>query len=159
MVMEHFDVLRHHIRQENGTIVKTIGDAVMAVFRQPDSAVRAMTQAQRDMDEVGVGLRVGMHTGRCIAVNLNDRLDYFGTTVNMAARLEGFSTGRDVIISDAVYADPAVEGDLQRSHHIAVTPFTAQLKGFPAASYNLLRVTYSTALETANDPVTLHQRS
>jgi class 3 adenylate cyclase len=158
-VMEHFDVLRENIRQEDGTIVKTIGDAVMAVFRQPDKAVRAMTKAQLAMDEVGIGLRVGIHTGRCIAVTLNDRLDYFGTSVNMAARLEGFSNGYDVVISEDVYNDPAVSNYVQANTNIIPSEFTAQLKGFPEQRYTLWRLSDKDLLETVNEAQTAPQRS
>jgi hypothetical protein len=46
-VMNHFDVLKKAIAEEDGALVKTIGDAVMAVFRHPPSAMKAMLRAQR----------------------------------------------------------------------------------------------------------------
>ena len=46
-VMNHFDVLKKSISENDGAIVKTIGDAVMAVFRCPSDAVLAMLEAQR----------------------------------------------------------------------------------------------------------------
>lgn len=135
-VMQHFDVLRTAIREQDGAIVKTIGDAVMAVFQQPDNAVRAMIQAQHALQATAplgeaLALRVGIHSGRCIAVTLNERLDYFGTTVNLAARLEGQSAGGDLVLSNAVYADPAVQRFLTtHSDQVFVEPFATQLKGF-----------------------------
>jgi class 3 adenylate cyclase len=45
--MNHFDVLKQVIAEEDGAMVKTIGDAVMAVFRQPAGALRAMLHAQQ----------------------------------------------------------------------------------------------------------------
>ncbi len=112
-VMNHFDVLKQAITDEDGALVKTIGDAVMAVFRQPAAAVRAMLRAQQQLGFPPDGmlpltLKAGLHTGPCIAVTLNDRLDYFGSTVNLAARLEAQSTGGDVVISASVYSDPGV---------------------------------------------------
>src|SRR5262252_1802472 len=67
-VMNHFDILKQAIADENGALVKTIGDAVMAVFRQPASAVRAMLHAQRALASPPAGmmpltLKAGMHTG------------------------------------------------------------------------------------------------
>ncbi|HET6669040.1 MAG TPA: DUF5939 domain-containing protein, partial [Pyrinomonadaceae bacterium] len=107
-VMNHFDVLKRAIAQADGALVKTIGDAVMGVFRNPASALAAMLQAQEELAVPPEGtapltLKAGIHIGPCIAVTLNERLDYFGSTVNMAARLEGLSTGNDVVISAAVY--------------------------------------------------------
>jgi len=56
-----------------------------------------------------VTIKIGVHEGPCIAVTLNDRLDYFGTTVNMAARLEGQSQGADIVLSQAMADNPAVQ--------------------------------------------------
>jgi class 3 adenylate cyclase len=87
-------------------------------------------------------LKVGIHTGACIAVTLNDRLDYFGTTVNLAARLEGLSSGDDVIISDAVREDPEVTEMLsQPEWSLSAAPFEATLKGFDTEKFALWRVT------------------
>src|SRR6185503_17183727 len=100
-VMNHFDVLKEVIAEHDGALVKTIGDAVMAVFRQPSSALKAMLHAQQRLADPNTGqpltLKAGVHVGPCIAVTLNDRLDYFGSTVNLAARLEGQSTGEDIV--------------------------------------------------------------
>src|ERR1041385_4076774 len=88
-VMNHFDVLKQVIAEENGALVKTIGDAVMAVFRQPASALRAMLHAQQRLASPSNGaqaltLKAGLHSGPCIAVTLNERLDYFWLTGNSA---------------------------------------------------------------------------
>ena len=53
-------------------------------------------------------LKLGLHDGPCIAVTLNDRLDYFGRTVNLAARLQGQSRGGDVVVSAELAGDPEV---------------------------------------------------
>lgn len=146
LVMQHFDVLRESIRQHDGTIVKTIGDAVMAVFQRSDDAVYAMLQAQEQLREQGaagqqLALRVGIHAGKCIAVTLNERLDYFGQTINMAARLEGLSGGGDMVLSDDVYRDPGVQRLLgENTGHFRVGGFQAELKGFPAERYRLWRL-------------------
>jgi adenylate cyclase len=94
-------------------------------------------------------LKGGIHTGPCIAVTLNDRLDYFGSTVNMAARLEGLSTGNDVIISRALYDDPEVRA-LVDSGELQASPFDVELKGFEKERFELWRVA-KTAKQTATD--------
>jgi class 3 adenylate cyclase len=143
-VMNHFDVLKQLIADEDGALVKTIGDAVMAVFRKPVSALRAMLSAQEmlAMPRAGVApltLKAGVHTGPCIAVTLNDRLDYFGSTVNMAARLESLSTGDDVIISRALYDDPEVR-TFVAGENLLATPFEMLLKGFQEERFELFRI-------------------
>jgi class 3 adenylate cyclase len=150
-VMNHFDVLKEAIANEEGAIVKTIGDAVMAVFRQPAGALRAMLQAQRQLASPPPGmqsltLKAGLHVGPCIAVTLNDRLDYFGSTVNLAARLEGQSTGDDVVISSAVYLDPEVQELLGDSASgFAATRFEMPLKGFDQDRFELWRIARASA--------------
>jgi class 3 adenylate cyclase len=145
-VMSHFDLLKKAIADEDGALVKTIGDAVMAVFRRPVSALRAMLMAQKMLASPTEGtspltLKAGMHSGPCIAVTLNDRLDYFGSTVNMAARLEGLSTGSDVIISRAVYDDPEVRELLSDSDvNLNAELFEVPLKGFDEERFGLFRV-------------------
>ncbi len=158
LVMDHFDVLREVIREEDGAIVKTIGDAVMAVFRQPERAVRAMVRAHarlRQPTRLGrsINLRVGIHTGKAIAVTLNERLDYFGTSVNIAARLEGQSDGTDIILSDEVYADPNVQALLNGTGSgLNVSSYQTGLKGFTDGTFTLWRVAPDTALQTAEIP-------
>ena len=88
---------------------------------------------------VPLKLKVGLHTGPCIAVTLNDRLDYFGSTVNMAARLEGLSTGADVIISRSVYEDAKVR-ELMKSQDLSAVEFDMALKGFEDERFELWRV-------------------
>jgi len=145
-VMSHFDVLKQVIADEDGALVKTIGDAVMAVFRRPAGAVRAMLNAQQRLGSPAEGmaplsLKAGIHTGPCIAVTLNDRLDYFGSTVNMAARLEGQSTGDDVVISTAVYTDPEVRVLLGNPEQgLSAKRFEMALKGFDQEKFELWRV-------------------
>ena len=143
-MLSHFDVLKKAIAEEDGALVKTIGDAVMAVFRHPPSALKAMLRAQRILAAPPAGgspltLKAGIHTGPCIAVTLNDRLDYFGSTVNMAARLEGLSTGNDVIISRALYDDPEVRA-LVDSGELQAISFDVELKGFEKERFELWRV-------------------
>ncbi len=153
-VMNHFDVLKKVISDEDGALVKTIGDAVMAVFRRPVSALRAMLKAQSLLASPPDGiepltLKAGMHVGPCIAVTLNDRLDYFGSTVNMAARLEALSTGNDVIVSAALYDDPEVR-DLISSDDLESSRFHIELKGFDQESFELLRVRRANEVASAS---------
>jgi class 3 adenylate cyclase len=145
-VMNHFDLLKEIIGREGGALVKTIGDAVMAVFRQPEDAVRAMLAAQKELahsraSDAPLILKVGIHTGPCIAVTLNERLDYFGGTVNMAARLEALSTGGDIVISDAVKSDPDVQALLSSApEELNAESFQVPLKGFDNETFDLWRV-------------------
>jgi class 3 adenylate cyclase len=112
LVRDHFAFLSERVQQHGGAIVKTVGDAVMAAFHDPADAVRAVLSiadevanfnaARRDAEIV---LKVGLHAGSCIAVTAGGVLDYFGATVNTAARLEQQCRGGEVVVSEAVLAD------------------------------------------------------
>ena len=144
LVMNHFDLLIEAVQTEGGALVKTIGDAVMAVFTRPLGAVRATLKAQRALARADgalgqLRLKAGMHFGPCIAVTLNDKLDYFGSTVNIAARLEHLSEGNDLVISSSVRDDPEVV-DFFRSNELVVETVEAILKGFDEESFQLARL-------------------
>jgi len=148
-VMSHFDVVKKAIADHDGAVVKTIGDAVMAVFRSAADGLSAMIEVQQALAEPADGgrplaLKAGLNTGPCIAVTLNDRLDYFGSTVNMAARLEGLSSGCDVIISRSVYEDAKVR-ELMESKGLSAVEFDMVLKGFEDERFELWRVSHKEA--------------
>jgi class 3 adenylate cyclase len=134
-VREHFSYLTGLVRQHEGAVVKTIGDAVMAVFANPASAVEAALAMQAHIDELNATgaaplvLKLGLHVGACIAVTLNDRLDYFGRTVNLAARLQGTSRGGDIVLSKEVAEEPEV-AQLLAAHRLE--PGETSLRGFAA---------------------------
>lgn len=141
-VREHFDALFAVVERNNGAVVKTIGDAVMAVFSHVADAVRAALEAVTEVAQIEAEtgatfvLRSGIHAGPCLAVNLDNRLDYFGSTVNRAARVGSQSKGLDVVLTEALLADPAVHAlvaDLRAER------FTATLRGV-AEPVAMLRV-------------------
>ena len=114
LVRQHFDILNKIIRERSGTIVKTIGDAVMAGFERPKDAVLACIEMIEELSRFNqtasrpLGLKVGVHRGRAIAVRLNDRIDYFGQDVNIAARVQGLAGVNEVCLTEAVMEAPGV---------------------------------------------------
>ncbi len=133
-VREHFEMLEQAVASEGGAIVKTMGDSVMATFRNPVAALRAVWNAQTKIAGRGepmLWLKVGIHKGPCIVVNLNERLDYFGSTVNIAARLPGFSQGGELVFTQEINNDPEVQQFLVENVKLAaLSPFTGNVKGF-----------------------------
>ena len=121
LVRNHFVVLIEAIRANHGTVVKTIGDSVMATFSRVDEALTAVQQMFRDLPTANPGLtaplvlKSGLHVGPCLAVNANDKLDYFGTTINLAARLVECSRGGELIVSDALFQHPETAAFLRNS--------------------------------------------
>jgi class 3 adenylate cyclase len=114
LVRLHFDTLENAVREVGGAVVKTVGDAVMATFVEPVDGLRAAIamvarlEAHNRSASTALGLRVGLHRGPAIAVTLNDQVDYFGQTVNIAARVEGLANAGEVALSEEVHRDPAV---------------------------------------------------
>ena len=115
LVREHFRILFEVIKAHNGVPVKTIGDAVMGVFTDQSDGLRASLEAQKAVisryaslgaDEK-IEIKIGMHTGSTIVVTLNGRLDYFGSTVNMAARVQARALPNEVIVSEALFENAA----------------------------------------------------
>ena len=134
-VLDHVGILRRAVVAQDGAVVKQMGDAIMAVFMRPVSALRAMTQAQREVAGRPLALKVGIHAGTCIAVNQNGVLDSFGSTVNLAARLVAVSTGSDLVVSDAILEDPEVKSLELSAERVEHVP-----KGFEGEELSLWRI-------------------
>jgi len=116
LVRAHFKVLNAIVASETGAVVKTIGDAVMATFPTPDRALAAalrMREAMRGLKDGELLLKIGIHEGPCLAVTLNDRLDYFGQTVNIAKRVQNLAASRSIFATKSVVENPDVSKLLQ----------------------------------------------
>jgi class 3 adenylate cyclase len=130
LVREHFRALQEIVASEAGAVVKTIGDAVMATFATPD---RALAAALRMRDSVhslknDLLIKIGIHEGPCLAVTLNDRLDYFGQTVNVAARVQSLAQSRAIFATKSVVENEQV-AKMLAAGHLAITEQQAALRG------------------------------
>ena len=102
---QHDEILTRAIRDHHGEIVKTTGDGFHAAFDSPANAVSAAIAAQLALAaESWTGIdplrvRIGIHTGEAIYRSG----DYYGTTLNRAARLMSIGHGGQVLISAATY--------------------------------------------------------
>lgn len=131
LVRQHFDLLREVIDRSGGAMVKTIGDAIMASFADVEPAMEAaaaMRTAIRRLGEGQLQLKVGVHAGPCIAVELNEQLDYFGHTVNVAARVQGLADGGEIVCTEEVWNVPGVQ-DRIRAAGLREHRQSAHLKG------------------------------
>jgi class 3 adenylate cyclase len=90
--------------------------------------LRAQEAVSRIPHDPPLVLKAALHAGTCIAVTLNERLDYFGSTVNVAARLAGLSEGDDIVMSDCVRDDPGVKA-IMESRDIRPESFRAAIRG------------------------------
>ncbi len=122
LVRAHFRALLEIIASEKGAVVKTIGDAVMATFIKPEHAISAGLRMRAAMEELNrkrgsedLVVKIGIHEGPCLAVMLNERQDYFGRTVNIAARVQNLSTAQEIHITGPVLDAPEVAELLKRA--------------------------------------------
>ncbi len=111
-IKRHFDEVFAIVAENRGAVVKTIGDAVMATFVDPVDAVRASAKIHRTFyptrADTPIRLRISLNTGPCIAVRLNSNADFFGGTVNVAAKLQAMAEGYQIAMSDVTYNGPGV---------------------------------------------------
>ena len=105
MVAICIDVMRTATEQHNGTVIKTIGDEVMATFPKPDDALDAAGQMQKQiaahaelkMDGQQVAIRIGCHFGPVV---LESR-DVFGASVHTANRMTSQAKAGQIITTSA----------------------------------------------------------
>lgn len=127
LIRDHFSIVFETIDAHDGVPIKTIGDEVMGVFINEASAVRAAFAMQDALSESNrqradgetLSLKIGVHRGPVIAVTLNNRIDYFGRTVNIAARTQGFSEAGHLSMVHEFVRAPGVLGVLrERVSHV-----------------------------------------
>jgi class 3 adenylate cyclase len=115
IVRDHFEIFFGSIEKFGGKAIKTIGDAVMASFTSNKQAIMAAADAAANFKEYNknrkeeecIKVKIGIHRGTALLVNLNNSLDYFGTTVNKAARIGNIAKNDEVAFSEEVYNDQA----------------------------------------------------
>jgi class 3 adenylate cyclase len=135
LVRQHFHILYEVVAAEAGAVVKTIGDAVMATFTTPDRALAAALRMREEMTRINAErrnedllLKIGIHEGPCLAVTLNNSQDYFGQTVNMAARVQGLASSRAIFVTKSVVDDEKA-AQILKSSGLQPTMQRAALRG------------------------------
>ncbi len=135
LVQDHFDLLGGCISAQGGTVVKTMGDAVMAAFQEEGAALRAAIAMQAAWDGFRAArtlaadtfLKLGVHAGPAYVVTANNVLDYFGQTVNITARLLASAQGGEIVVTDALARTAEAAGWLGSAQ--VAERFDAKLKG------------------------------
>lgn len=118
---EYFERTTRHIFDDDGVVIKFIGDAIFAAWgaplAEPQAALKAARAAWKlgntekiSIDGVALNTRIGVHFGEVVAGNIGSarRVDYtmIGDAVNLSARLEGLNKtlGTHILISEEVRA-------------------------------------------------------
>lgn len=117
-VKNHFGEVFPVVAKHRGAVVKTIGDAVMAAFNDPLDAMKASKEIHAcfppGRTDTQTRLRISLNSGPCIAVKLNTGIDYFGQTVNLAAKLQSLAESWQVAMSEQVLRAPGVAAWLEK---------------------------------------------
>nr|WP_244241685.1 adenylate/guanylate cyclase domain-containing protein [Leptospira jelokensis] len=118
-VREHFIKTNQIIQNFRGVVVKTIGDAVMASFSSPLQALKAAKEMQEwfhpENKHTPVRIRISIHTGNCLAVNLNSNIDYFGNTVNYTAKIQSVTNSGEISFSETIFRDKEIRDYLRNN--------------------------------------------
>ena len=134
LVDDHFDVLRKAIDRAHGTVVKTMGDAIMAAFLEPTSCVRAAIDCLRAFEVfrrthpngADTGLKLGLFAGPCYVVTANETIDYFGQTVNCASRVQHLADSGEIAMEQDLFARLP---DKEKSELSVVEHIVVRVKG------------------------------
>jgi class 3 adenylate cyclase len=94
----HDRLVRGEIERQRGRVVKAMGDGFLAIFDGPARAVRAGHSASGSARQLGLPIRVGLHTGE-IALEQND---VAGIAVAIAARVAALADANEVLVSSTV---------------------------------------------------------
>ena len=117
------DEVVEHAREHGGRVVKLLGDGAMLHFDTPAGALNASLDLVGDLPRAGLPrCRVGAHRGPVVSHNG----DLYGSTVNIAARINDYARPGEVLVSDAVLGDDrGIDGlDLEEIGEVS-------LKGVP----------------------------
>ncbi|TMM04029.1 MAG: alpha/beta fold hydrolase [Actinobacteria bacterium] len=117
----HNALVRDRLGRFRGREVKTVGDGFVATFDGPARAVRCAHEIVEGVDELGLAVRCGLHTGECELLGG----DVGGIAVHIGARVCALARGGEVLVSSTV-KDLVVGSELRfedRSVH--------QLRGVP----------------------------
>ena len=108
MLQQHEDIVSKAITEFGGTVVKNIGDSILAYFANPQEATKAAIRIQKEFNrynkekdaEHGIHVRIGIHFGDGI---IEDK-DIFGNVVNIASKLTNLAGSNQIFISHDVFA-------------------------------------------------------
>ena len=114
VLMFHDKLLIKHFESLGGKLVKTIGDALMAVFESEKDAVLSVARIQRDLQDYNrrfpgdplPKVRVGVDAGVVDLLMRHGTPDYLGQVVDRASRINGLAKGGEIWVSGVV-ADAA----------------------------------------------------
>jgi class 3 adenylate cyclase len=107
-VQIHYKEVSELITRHQGVVVKYIGDAIMAAFLDLEKAMACTIAIHKlynqDRADNPIRLRASFHEGKVLCANMNVGLDYFGNTVNQAAKIQKYAEALEIAVTDEDWA-------------------------------------------------------
>lgn len=131
-----FELVRHH----KGQVVKTLGDSVMAAFPWTADAIRCAIAMQDwfESEKSELKIRISMNSGNCLAITLTNGIDYFGDTVNLAAKLQSEAGSGEIILAESMGTLPFNEIIKDRALAVEKLNIKASWSKEPRSCYKLI---------------------
>ncbi|MDR0642612.1 MAG: adenylate/guanylate cyclase domain-containing protein [Treponema sp.] len=141
MLNHYFSVMVDVIHKYRGTVIEFLGDGILAIFgapvaydNHPDSIVACALEMQIAMDEINdwniknryplMETGVGINSGETIVGNIGSpksmKYNVIGSNVNLASRIESFSTGGQILISENTRS--LIKAELRIGQELEILP-------------------------------------
>ncbi len=135
----------HQIAQSHqGAIVKTIGDAVLASFSDALSALKAAMAISGlfngQKEETPITTRITLNRGHCLAVNMDSTIDYFGSTVNIVAKLQSEVSAHEIAFTHDFLEDVKVNAYMSKKGFSFHNQKKANIKGLGEILYYKIKI-------------------
>ncbi len=146
-IQQHFGILRKGVEQKHGSVIKTIGDAVMGIFHTPADAIMGCYQIINEIHadnknfEIPLNLKMGLHCGEAFALTYDEKIDYFGSTINFCSRLEKLTEQHHLVITEALYHKTGIATVLKEVAD-DVSEFEHVIKGISSEPQKLYKVRF-----------------
>jgi len=98
LLARHDEAVRRELAVHRGREVKTTGDGFLATFDGPARAIRCAGSIRDDLEQIGVTVRAGIHTGEVESIGS----DVGGMAVNIGARVGALAEPGEVLVSSTV---------------------------------------------------------
>ena len=100
LLARHDELVREHIGEYGGEVIKQTGDGFFASFANPKAAVDAAVAIQRALDAeiVAPDIRIGAHSGGAFHTDA-DSSDYGGQGVHLASRIGAAAGAKEILVS------------------------------------------------------------
>ncbi|MDA1014681.1 MAG: protein kinase [Planctomycetota bacterium] len=109
------------VREAGGAVVKIVGNGVLASFNDPADALALSLSLpdvfRKSKSTAGLPPRIAIHCGDAMLTTMNDRLDYFGQSVNTVFRALERAGDWELLLTQSVADDPVVADRLESDPH------------------------------------------